>query len=96
VHRFGAKQVGWIQVNGDLAYVQLMDANTGTGEGYAVLDLRSGRVPHNGTGDPPELLVQDRGKRFSRVAGTRVPGATGERRSSAPRGIPSRSRHQGL
>jgi hypothetical protein len=61
VHRFGAKQVGWIQVNGDLAYVQLMDANTGTGEGYAVLDLRSGRVPHNGTGDPPELLVQDRG-----------------------------------
>jgi hypothetical protein len=53
--------VGWIQVNGDLAYVQLMDANTGRGEGYAVLDLRSGGVLHNGTGDPPELLVQDRG-----------------------------------
>jgi hypothetical protein len=27
VHWFGAKQVSWIQVNGEFAYVQLMDAN---------------------------------------------------------------------
>jgi hypothetical protein len=60
VHQFGAKQVGWIQVNGDLAYVQLMDANLSNLEGYAVVDLRSGRVLHKGTGDVPELLVPDR------------------------------------
>jgi hypothetical protein len=30
VHWFGAKQVSWIQVNGDLAYVQLMDATSAT------------------------------------------------------------------
>jgi hypothetical protein len=60
VHRFGTKQVGWIQVNGDLAYVQLMDANVSNVEGYAVVDLRSGRVLHQGTGTVPELLVPDR------------------------------------
>src|SRR5262245_4671861 len=60
VHRFGAQQVGWIQVNGDLAYVQLMDANLANMEGYAVVDLRSGRVLHEGTGTVPELLVPDR------------------------------------
>jgi hypothetical protein len=60
VHRFGAKQVGWIQVNGDLAYVQLMDANLSNLEGYAVVDLRSGRVLHKATGTVPELLVPDR------------------------------------
>ena len=27
--------------------------------GYAVLDLRSGRVLHEGTGDLPQLLVPD-------------------------------------
>jgi hypothetical protein len=36
VHRFGANQVSWIQANGDLAYVQLMDANVSNLEGYAV------------------------------------------------------------
>jgi hypothetical protein len=51
---FGAKQVSWIQANGDLAYVQLMDANLGDVEGYAVLDLRSGRVLDTGTGIVPE------------------------------------------
>jgi hypothetical protein len=60
VHQFGAKQVGWIQVNGDLAYVQLMDANVSNLEGYAVVDLRSGRVLHKGTGNVPELLVPER------------------------------------
>jgi len=60
VHRFGAKQVGWIQVNGDLAYIQLMDANLSNMEGYAVVDLRSGRVLHKDTGTIPELLVPDR------------------------------------
>jgi hypothetical protein len=60
VHRFGAKQVGWIQVDGDLAYVQLMDANLSNVEDYAVVDLRSGHVLHNGTGSVPELLVPDR------------------------------------
>jgi hypothetical protein len=60
VHRFGAKQVSWIQVNRDLAYVQLMDANTSNGEGYAVMDLRSGRVPDKSTGNVPELLVPAR------------------------------------
>jgi hypothetical protein len=60
VHRFGAQQVGWIQVNGGLAYVQLMDANLGNMESYAVVDLRSGRVLHQGTGTVPELLLPDR------------------------------------
>jgi hypothetical protein len=60
VHRFGAKQVSWIQVNGDLAYVQLMDANLSDAEGYAVMDLRSGRLLHQGTGTVPELLVPNR------------------------------------
>jgi hypothetical protein len=60
VHRFGAKQVSWIQVNGDLAYVQLLDANLSDVEGYAVVDLRSGRVLHQGMGNVPELLVPDR------------------------------------
>jgi hypothetical protein len=60
VHRFGAEQAGWIQVYGDLAYVQLMDANLSNLEGYAVVDLRSGRVLDRGTGNVPELLVPDR------------------------------------
>jgi hypothetical protein len=60
VHRFGAKQVSWIQVNGDLAYVQLMDANLGNVEDYAVVDLRSGRVLGERTGTVPELLVPSR------------------------------------
>jgi hypothetical protein len=60
VHRFGAKQVSWIQANGDLAYVQLMDANLSNVEGYAVMDLRSGRLLHQGTGNVPELLVPNR------------------------------------
>jgi hypothetical protein len=60
VHRFGAKQVSWIQVDGDLAYVQLMDANVSNVDGYAVVDLRSDRVLHNSTGWVPELLVPDR------------------------------------
>jgi hypothetical protein len=60
VHRFGAKQVSWIQVDGDLAYVQLMDANLSNLEGYAVVDLRSGHLLHQGTGNLPELLVPNR------------------------------------
>jgi hypothetical protein len=60
VHRFGAKQVGWIQANGEFAYVQLMDANLSNLEGYAVIDLRSGRLLHQGTGNLPELLVPNR------------------------------------
>jgi hypothetical protein len=60
VHWFGAKQVSWIQVDGDLAYVQLMDANLSDVEGYAVVDLRSGRLLHQGTGTVPELLVPNR------------------------------------
>jgi hypothetical protein len=60
VHRFGAQQVSWIQVFGGLAYVQLMDANLGDMEGYAVVDLRSGQVLHQGAGTVPELLVPDR------------------------------------
>jgi hypothetical protein len=60
VHWFGAKQVSWIQANGDLAYVQLMDANLSGVEGYAVMDLRSGRVLDKGTGNLPELLVPNR------------------------------------
>jgi hypothetical protein len=60
VHWFGAKQVGWIQVNGDLAYIQLLDANLSNDEGYAVVDLRSGRVLDKGTGTVPELLVPNR------------------------------------
>jgi hypothetical protein len=60
MHRFGAKQVSWIQVNGDLAYVQLMDANLSDVEGYAVVDLRSGRLLDKGTGNVPELLVPNR------------------------------------
>jgi hypothetical protein len=60
VHWFGAKQVGWIQVNGDLAYIQLLDANLSNDEGYAVVDLRSGRVLDKGTGNVPELLVPNR------------------------------------
>jgi len=60
VHWFGAKQVSWIQVNGDLAYVQLMDTNLSDVEGYAVMDLRSGRLLHQGTGTIPELLVPNR------------------------------------
>jgi hypothetical protein len=60
VHRFGAKQVTWIQANGDLVYVQLLDANLSDVEGYAVVDLHSGRVLDKGTGDLPELLVSNR------------------------------------
>jgi hypothetical protein len=60
VHRFGAKQVSWIQVNGDLAYAELMDANLSDAEGYAVIDLRSGHLLHQGTGNLPELLVPNR------------------------------------
>ena len=60
VHRFGARQVSWIQVNGDLAYVQLMDANLSNLEGYAVMDLHSGRVLHQGAGWIPELLIPNR------------------------------------
>jgi hypothetical protein len=60
VHWFGAKQVSWIQVNGELAYVQLMDANLSDMEGYAVVDLPSGRLLHQGTGTVPELLVPNR------------------------------------
>jgi hypothetical protein len=59
VHRFGERQVSWVQADGDLAYVQVMDANLGDVAGYAVLDLRSGRVLHTGTGDLPQLLVPD-------------------------------------
>jgi len=59
VHRFGEKQVSGVQANGDLAYVQVMDANLGDVADYAVLDLRSGRVLHEGTGDLPQLLVPD-------------------------------------
>jgi hypothetical protein len=36
-----------------------MDANLGDVADYAVLDLRSGRVLHEGTGDLPQLLVPD-------------------------------------
>lgn len=54
------QQVSWIQANGDLAYIQLMDANLSNMEGYAVVDLRSGRVLDKGTGTVPELLVPDR------------------------------------
>ena len=60
VHRFGARQVSWIQVNGDLAYVQLMDANLSNLEGYAVMDLHSGRVLHQGAWWIPELLIPNR------------------------------------
>jgi hypothetical protein len=60
VHRFGAKQVSWIQANGHLAYIQLMDANLSDVEGHAVMDLRSGRLLHQGTGTVPELLVPNR------------------------------------
>jgi len=59
LHRFGAQQVSWVQTNGDLAYVQVMDANRGDVAGYVVLDLRSGRVLHQGTGDVPQLLVPE-------------------------------------
>jgi hypothetical protein len=51
VHWFGAKQVSWIQVDGDLAYVQLMDANLSDVEGYAVVDLRLGTHAGQGHGD---------------------------------------------
>jgi hypothetical protein len=57
VHRFGAQQVSWIQPDGELAYVHLMDANVSNVEGYAVVDLRSGRVLHQGTGSVPQLLL---------------------------------------
>ena len=60
MHWFGANQVSWVQVNGDLAYVQLMDANLSNVEGYAVVDLRSGRLLDKGTGSVPELLVPNR------------------------------------
>jgi hypothetical protein len=60
-HQFGAQQVSWIQVNGDLAYVQLMDANLGNAESYAVVDLRSGRVLRKATGYVPALLLPDQG-----------------------------------
>jgi hypothetical protein len=59
VHRFGDQQVSWVQTNRELAYVQVMDANLGGVGDYAVLDLRSGRVLHAGTGDLPQLLVPD-------------------------------------
>jgi hypothetical protein len=59
LHRFGEQQVSGAQANGDLAYVQVMDANLGDKADYAVLDLRSGRVLHKGTGDLPQLLVPD-------------------------------------
>lgn len=59
VHRFGAQQAGWIQVNAGLAYVQLMDANLGNMESYAVVDLRSGRVLHQSEGTVPDLLLPD-------------------------------------
>ena len=59
LHRFGEQQVSGAQANGDLAYVQVMDANLGDKAGFAVLDLRSGRVLHKGTGDLPQLLVPD-------------------------------------
>jgi hypothetical protein len=59
LHRFGAQQVSWVQSNGDLAYVQVMDANRGDVAGYKVLDLRSGRVLHQVTGDVPQLLVPE-------------------------------------
>jgi hypothetical protein len=36
-----------------------MDANRGDVAGYVVLDLRSGRVLHQGTGDVPQLLVPE-------------------------------------
>jgi hypothetical protein len=60
VHRFGAKQVSWVQVNGEFAYVQLLDANLSDVEGYAVVDLRSGRLLRQGMGNVPELLVPNR------------------------------------
>jgi hypothetical protein len=59
-HRFGANQVSMVQVNGDLAYIQLMDANAGNVEGCAVVDLPSGRMLDMVTGNVPELLVSDR------------------------------------
>jgi hypothetical protein len=60
VHWFRAKQVSWIQVNSHLAYIQLMDANLSNVEGYAVIDLRSRRLLHQGTRNVPELLVPNR------------------------------------
>ena len=59
VHEFGAQQVGWIRVNGDLAYVQLMDPNLGDTETYAVVELRSGRLLRKSTGYVPQLLLPD-------------------------------------
>jgi hypothetical protein len=35
-------------------------ANLSDVEGYAVIDLRSGRLLHQGTGTVPELLVPNR------------------------------------
>jgi hypothetical protein len=60
VHLFGAQQVGWIQLNGDLAYIELMDANVSNLEAHAVVDLRSGRVLRKSSGSVPQLLVPDR------------------------------------
>ena len=60
VHLFGTKEVSWIQINGDLAYVHLTDADLSDADSYAVLDLRSGRVLHHSTGIAPDLLVPDR------------------------------------
>ena len=37
-----------------------MDANLSNAEGYAVIDLRSGRLLDKGTGTVPELLVPNR------------------------------------
>jgi hypothetical protein len=37
-----------------------MDANLSDLEGYAVVDLRSGHLLHQATGNLPELLVPNR------------------------------------
>jgi hypothetical protein len=54
LHLLGRQFVSEVTVRGDLAYVWLTREQSG---GYAVVDLRSGKILHTGDSDPPILLL---------------------------------------
>jgi hypothetical protein len=65
VHLFGARQVIWLQANGDRAYVDLTASSDwftsgdplATDRVVGVIDLDTGRVLTEWRGRPPKLLV---------------------------------------
>lgn len=56
-HLLGTQQVGWLLVNGNLAYVAFTAPDGATS--HAVIDLHTPRVLRQDSGDLPQLLLPD-------------------------------------